>query len=287
VTVPARVEAVPCPFGLGEVITELGRRCGAANPLGTGHEDAAVRLRCARTFAAGGPPVERVVRAIDGRWDLYTRVMNLGGAGGTLPDALDRLAFDPAGADPALLAALDRWTHAAVSAWFRVWAAHPAVARARPDRPEVVRSLFARPRTFARLARVVGWFVDAPAAVVPCTGSWTIRRGHGDPRPTFTRLGRCRLVIGPAAYETFARLREAGTELRELLQLADEFCDGMVGFEVVVATAERVVPPADRAARGVRVNETYQPHPAGTAVAVIPAGQCDELLERRVRPWRP
>jgi predicted component of type VI protein secretion system len=267
-------------MGLGEAISTLGRLSCTADPLGTGHADAVVRIRCARTFAAGGFQVERIQPASDGTWDLYTRALNLAGAGGTLPETLDRLAFDPAGRDSAILAALDRWTHAAVSVWYEEWTAHPASGGGGPF--GVPGELFVRPRTFANLARAVEWFAGFPAVAVPCVGAWARRWPEGL-NTRFTRLGRCRLVVGPVSYDAFVRLRATGPEFEKLLQLADVFCDGMVGFEVVVTAAGAAVPPAEWAARGARPCETYRPDPNGKAAFVVPAERCDALLGRRGR----
>lgn len=273
----------PHAFGLGEAIGVLGKLTGVAEPLGTGHLDAAIRVRCARSFSGGGPVVERVVPAPDNTWDLYTAAFNLAGAGGTLPDSLDRMIFDPAGCDAVVLEQLDRLTHRAVAAWYRMWARHPA-GEAKAATPLAVEALFRRPRTAAKLARLIEWFTGAPAQVLPCRGDWRrVPSGEeGLDQLTFTRLNRCRLKIGPLDRLGFRALRSENPLFRSLLQRADEFCDGKIGFEVELTVRGRDLPDVRWDRPGAWYDESCLPAQdlKGLCVAVIGADRCDRLLHK-------
>ncbi len=210
-TIAEAVFLAPERFRLGSLITWIGRFERLADPLAGGDFDRAlVRIRHRQDRRPPVHDVDNLVRGADGRWDLFTGMLNLVGATGVLAYS----AQEPYAAEGPAREAADRLLHRLVAEWYDIRLDDKDAADLSADCPSWQRSPLGM--SLSLRARF-----GVPIQIEPCLAAWY--SSDDTQSRLFTRQCRGRVIVGPlvpAVLPSFlpdgAHARETARTLREL-----------------------------------------------------------------------
>lgn len=217
----AAVTEEPQRFELFALIDALASIEKTDDPLGGGDiGQAVVRLRNRRDPTPSVVQVDRARRAADGRWDVYTGLMNLVGPNGSLDlsDGTSILRNEP------IMTQIDCTVHLRLSRYYASYRAAQARPETKPPRHLLCSAM--------GLQTWIAHRFGIRAEIIPCRGEWS--EIGAARRLRYTRMRRAQLVLGPMAERYAIGLLPGAERLHELVRLLAEVADAEWDIELQV-----------------------------------------------------